>query len=184
MGVVRSMRPPHWNERMKFKVCYWTLGVAKTASADDVKKSYRELARKHYPDVSKAAVMFDCHQTGMPDSSSPMVRTKPVVRSTASSSSNFSVAARVRIAPLRVARLTAAHRWRSEALTITPESTSTFWMPMRGPNAPSPCVAPGWPGADSVEARDAYAAMAKAFPTFAPRQAATPNRQRLAATWM
>jgi curved DNA-binding protein len=31
---------------------YDTLGVAKTASADDIRKAYRKLARKHHPDVN------------------------------------------------------------------------------------------------------------------------------------
>jgi curved DNA-binding protein len=38
---------------MKYKDYYATLGVAKDASADDIKKSYRKLARKYHPDVSK-----------------------------------------------------------------------------------------------------------------------------------
>ncbi len=38
---------------MEFKDYYKTLGVAKDASADDIKKAYRKLARKHHPDVSK-----------------------------------------------------------------------------------------------------------------------------------
>jgi curved DNA-binding protein len=38
---------------MKYKDYYATLGVAKDASADEIKKSYRKLARKYHPDVSK-----------------------------------------------------------------------------------------------------------------------------------
>lgn len=38
---------------MKFKDYYETLGVARDASAEDIKLSYRKLARKFHPDVSK-----------------------------------------------------------------------------------------------------------------------------------
>src|SRR5215212_6671438 len=38
---------------MKYKDYYATLAVEKTASADEIKKAYRKLARKYHPDVSK-----------------------------------------------------------------------------------------------------------------------------------
>src|SRR4249920_817901 len=37
---------------VKFKDYYEVLGVSKTVAADDIKKAYRKLARKHHPDVN------------------------------------------------------------------------------------------------------------------------------------
>ncbi|HLF11659.1 MAG TPA: DnaJ domain-containing protein, partial [Gammaproteobacteria bacterium] len=40
---------------MKFKDYYEVMGVARDASPEDIKRTYRRLARKYHPDVSKEA---------------------------------------------------------------------------------------------------------------------------------
>jgi curved DNA-binding protein len=38
---------------MQFKDYYATLGVKRDATADEIKKAFRKLARRYHPDVSK-----------------------------------------------------------------------------------------------------------------------------------
>src|SRR4030081_161171 len=40
---------------MEYRDYYKILGMARTATADEIKKAYRRLARKFHPDVSKEA---------------------------------------------------------------------------------------------------------------------------------
>ncbi len=45
------MKPPH--PSADYKDYYATLGVAKSASHDEIRKAFRKLARQHHPDVAK-----------------------------------------------------------------------------------------------------------------------------------
>ncbi len=47
--------PTYWIKLMEYKDYYEVMGVSRTASPDDIKRSYRKLARKYHPDVSKEA---------------------------------------------------------------------------------------------------------------------------------
>ncbi|MEE4378054.1 MAG: DnaJ domain-containing protein, partial [Candidatus Competibacteraceae bacterium] len=40
---------------MEYKDYYETMDVARDATQDEIKRSYRKLARKYHPDVSKEA---------------------------------------------------------------------------------------------------------------------------------
>ena len=52
-GRVRPERGPLSTKDFLEKDYYKTLGVAKAASADEIKKSYRKLARKYHPDANE-----------------------------------------------------------------------------------------------------------------------------------
>src|SRR5258708_5841573 len=52
---MRDVCPDNHQERgldMDYKDYYKTLSVARDASADDIKKAFRKLARKYHPDVN------------------------------------------------------------------------------------------------------------------------------------
>jgi len=51
MGSIREHC--FWECTVEYKDYYQTLGVDRTASADDIKKAYRKQVRKYHPDVSK-----------------------------------------------------------------------------------------------------------------------------------
>ncbi len=50
--------------RMQFKDYYEILGVPRDATADAIKKAFRQLARKYHPDVSQGARRRGAHEGG------------------------------------------------------------------------------------------------------------------------
>ena len=57
--IALSPPPPDYGrgrwrkKKMKFKDYYKIMGISTGASADEIKRAYRKLARKYHPDVSK-----------------------------------------------------------------------------------------------------------------------------------
>jgi curved DNA-binding protein len=52
MGAISG---PPCEQSVKFRDYYEVLGVPRAATADEIKKAYRQLARKHHPDLKPAA---------------------------------------------------------------------------------------------------------------------------------
>ncbi len=51
--LAKPARDVYREAQMQFKDYYQTLGVAKTASQDEIKSAFRKLARQHHPDMVK-----------------------------------------------------------------------------------------------------------------------------------
>ena len=129
---------------LEFKDYYKVLGVARDATADQIKKAYRKLARQYHPDVSsqpdaadrmsqineayaalsdaERRAAYDALGTG-PESPAP----RPI--SSATSSRSSSVARPVAPADPRCAAVATAPDLRCAARITTPASCSTCRTP-------------------------------------------------------
>ena len=82
----RARRPEHERAGLVDKDYYAALGVAKDATAADIKKAYRKLARDLHPDTNPGRARSGSRRSPRPTTSSP---TTPSARSTTSSASLF-----------------------------------------------------------------------------------------------
>ena len=138
---------------MEFKDYYRTLGVARDAPADAIKKAFRKLARKYHPDISKEpdagkrmaeineanTVLADPEKRAAYDqlgqhSPGQDFRPPPNPRSSASSSPRFSAGWAA-----RVGRSQAMQRMRGATAT-TRASCSSSRTASAAPRASSPCA--------------------------------------------